>query len=270
MNKLKQKEARRLNLKTKSLERFVKSLIPLNLKKFLLFFLVNSFVGKLLKSLKISWNLFGGKFNYSLVSDRDAAKIFWGIWESAEIRFSKRFVSTNTVIELGSSVGVTLGVLSNTRTSTKFICLEASSENFEKLSSLKKILSDSNEYILINKAIAYGAEKVNFNFTTATGSKISHESSISDSETSSYVDTITLSKVLTENEVNDEFTLITDIEGAEEDVFFKDDKALSKCVLIIAELENTSSHTVNDQILKLKNIGFNLTERYGSVVVMSR
>jgi len=132
MNKLKQKEARRLNLKTKSLERFVKSLIPLNLKKFLLFFLVNSFVGKLLKSLKISWNLFGGKFNYSLVSDRDAAKIFWGIWESAEIRFSKRFVSTNTVIELGSSVGVTLGVLSNTRTSTKFICLEASSENFAK------------------------------------------------------------------------------------------------------------------------------------------
>ena len=42
MNKLDQKEAKRLNLKTKSLERFVKSLIPLNIKKFLLIIILYS------------------------------------------------------------------------------------------------------------------------------------------------------------------------------------------------------------------------------------
>jgi hypothetical protein len=124
MQQKKQNKNKSIDLKTTSLERKLKSLVSQNIKKFLLYFLVNSFVGKALKFFKIRWNLFRGKFDYSLVSDKDAAKIFWGIWESAEIRFAKRFASSSTIIELGSSVGVTLGVLSNIRQHTKFICIE--------------------------------------------------------------------------------------------------------------------------------------------------
>tara|TARA_A100001388_G_scaffold269931_1_gene246877 strand:- start:329 stop:1129 length:801 start_codon:yes stop_codon:yes gene_type:complete len=266
MQQNKENENKNIELKTTSLERKLKRLVPPNVKKVLLCFLLNSYVGKALKFCKIRWNLFGGKFDYSLVSDKDAAKIFWGIWESAEIRFSKRFALTKTIVELGSSVGVTLGVLSNIRSQTKFICVEAALENFEKLSSLKTLLPTNNEYILLNKAIAYDVDRVTFEFTTTTGSKINETGN----ELGSYVDATTLSDVLEENQIEDEYTLITDIEGAEEAVFYKDEVALKKCVLIIAELENTYSHTIDEQISKLQDIGFNLTERYGSVVVMSR
>ena len=252
---------------TSSLERKFKNIVRSKASIYFAHSILSNFmVGKLLKFFKIRWNFFGGKFDYSLVSDKDAAKIFWGIWESAEIRFAKRFAFSSTIIELGSSVGVTLGVLSNIRQHTKFICIEAASENFEKLNSLKTLLPTNNEYILVNKAIAYGVDKVSFEFTSATGSKINEKST----ELGSYVDAITLSDVLEENQIESEYTLIADIEGAEEAVFFKDEAALKKCVLIIAELENTSSHTIDEQISKLQDIGFGITERYGCVVVMSR
>lgn len=266
MQQKKQNKNKNIDLKTTSLERKLKSLVSPNVKSFLLYFLLNQYVGKALKFFKIRWNLFGGKFDYSSVSDKDAAKIFWGAWESAEIRFSKRFALSKTIVELGSSVGVTLGVLSNIRKQTKFICVEAALENFEKLNTLKTLLPASNEYILVNKAIAYDVDRVNFEFTSVTGSKINEKGN----DLRNYVDAITLSDVLKENQIESEYTLITDIEGAEEAVFFKDEAALKKCVLIIAELENTSSHTIDEQISKLQDIGFSLIERYGSVVVMSR
>ena len=118
----------------------------------------------------------------------------------------------------------------------------------------------------MNKAIAYGVDKVFFEFTTATGSKINEKGT----ESGSYVDATTLSDVLEENQIDSEYTLLADIEGAEAAVFFEDEAALKKCVLIIAELENTPSHTIDEQINKLQDIGFRLTERYGCVVVMSR
>jgi FkbM family methyltransferase len=261
-----QNENKNIELKTTSLERKLKRLVPPNVKSFILYFLVNSHVGKAIKFFKIRWNFFGGKFDYSLVSDKDAADIFWGTWESAEIRFSKRFALSKTIVELGSSVGVTLGVLSNIRTQTKFICVEAALENFEKLNRLKTLLPTNNEYILVNKAIAYDVDRVPFEFTSTTDSKI-NETGV---ELGSYVDATTLSDVLEENQIEGEYTLIADIEGAEEAVFYKDEAALKKCVVIIAELTNTTSHTIEEQISKLQDVGFNLTERYGVVVVMSR
>lgn len=266
MIKTKINKRKHIELKTVSLERKLKSLLSPKIKNFIIYFLLSSYIGKAIKFFNIRWNLFGGRFDYSLVSDKEAAKIFWGLWESAEIRFAKRFVSTMTVIELGSSVGVTLGVLSNTHQHIKFICIEASSKNFKKLQKLKLLLPLNNEYIFVNKAIAYGVDKVPFEFTTTTGSKISEK----ENDNVSYVDATTLSEILETNRIDDEYTLIADIEGAEEPIFYKDQAALEKCVLIIAELENTSSYTIDEQICKLMDIGFNLKERYGNVIAMSR
>lgn len=263
---MQQNKSKNINLRSSSIERKVKSLVPPSTKKLLLYFLLNPYIGKVIKLSNIRWNFFGGKFDYSLVSDKESAKIFWGLWESAEIRFAKRFAHSKTIIELGSSVGVTLGVLSNIRKHTKFICVEASLKNFEKLERLRLLLPSNNQYTCLNKAIAYGVDKVLFEFTTTTGSKISKNKK----GAGSYVDAITLSDLLEENQIDGEYTLLADIEGAEESIFFKDEAALKKCVLIIAELENTSSHTIDEQINKLQHIGFSLTERYGSVVVMSR
>ena len=51
------------------------------------------------------------------------------------------------------------------------------------------------------------------------------------------VNTTTLSQILKENKIDEKFTLITDISGAENEIFFKDPMALKNCDTIIAELE---------------------------------
>lgn len=252
-------------IRSSSIERKIKSLIPSKIKNIFLLIFINSYVGKLIKFLKIKFNLFGGRFNYALVSDIEASKIFFGLWESAEIRFSKRFAHSKTIIELGSCVGVTLGVLSNYRKNTKFICVEASKKNYDKLFSLKRMLSKNNYYIFINKAIAYGKDTVNFVESTTTGGKI--DQSIKNKK--NLVSAVTLTRILKENKINETFTLITDISGAEDEVFFKDSKALKKCTVIIAEIEDTSHYSADSQIKQLISLGFSITERYGKVFVLS-
>ena len=252
------------NIKTSSIERKIKSLTPNQIKKIILFFLVNKLFGKIIKISQTKINLFGGQFDYNLVSDIEAARIFFGFWESAEIRFAKRFALSKTIIELGSCVGVTLGVLSKFRKNTNFVCVEASKINFEKLSSLKKNLSNSNNYTLINKVVTYDKDKIAFLHTTTTGSKIDELNK----DEKHIMKTTTLSMIINENKINEKFTLITDISGAEDEIFFKDSIALKNCETIIAELENTSKYSVESQIKKLLSLDFYIKERYGDIVVM--
>ena len=239
---------------TTSLERKFKSYVPNRIKKFIVVFLCYKHLGKLIKKLCIRYNLFGGYFDYSLVSDVEAAHIFWGVWESSEIRFSKRFIDCETIIELGSSVGVTLGVLAKKNQNKTFICIEASNVNFEKLKILSYQLPKNNEYILINKAIAYGVDNVSFFHTSTTGSRITDE--ISGEQ--QYIAATTLNNI------------ISDIEGAESSIFFEDASSLQNCKTIVADLEDTGSHTCEQQIAKLISVGFSVVERYANVVVMTR
>ena len=120
-------------IKSNSFERHLKRLIPDQVKKIIIMMLINKFTGRLIKFFKIRFTIIGGKYNYNLASDLEAAKIFFGLWESAEIRYSKKYAKSDVVIELGSSIGVTLALLSNIKKNTKFICLEASNTNFKKL-----------------------------------------------------------------------------------------------------------------------------------------
>ena len=251
---------------TTSLERKFKSYVPNRIKKLIVVFLCNKHLGKLIKKLGIQYNLFGGYFDYSLVSDVEAAHIFWGVWESSEIRFSKRFIDCETIIELGSSVGVTLGVLAKKNQNKTFICIEASNVNFEKLKILSYQLPKNNEYILINKAIAYGVDNVSFFHTSTTGSRITDE--ISGEQ--QYIAATTLKNIISEYEVQNDFCLISDIEGAESSIFFEDASSLQNCKTIVADLEDTGSHTCEQQIAKLISVGFSVVERYANVVVMTR
>jgi len=159
-----------------------------------------------------------------------------------------------------------LGVLSNCHKGSKFICVEASTINFKKLIRLKKNLPAYNEYLLINKAISYTNDSIGFKHTSTMGSKIYYEPNYNVNT----IPTITLANLLDENKINEEFTLITDIEGAEAEIFFKDKNALKNCIQIIAELEETSLYSISSQIKQLQSIGFVITEMYGNVIVMDR
>ena len=256
-------------IKTKSLERKIKSLISLKFKKTIVRFFVNSFTGLIIKKINKKINLYNGIFDYSLVSNHEAASIFFGIWESAEIRFAKRFAKSKIIIELGSSVGVTFGTLANNRDKTKFICVEPSKKNYKKLLKLKQsIPKKNNEYIFLNKAIYYDSPNVNFEDTTTVTSKITKNNL---KTIKSYkVSAVTLSQIIKKYSVKNQFTLISDIEGAEGNIFFKDVSSLKLCETIIVEIEKTKKYTIKQQILQIKKLGFCAVEFYNNVFVFSK
>jgi len=258
-----------INIKSSSLERRIKSIIPNWIKYFLLGLLVNDISGFLIKKSGVSFNLYGGLFDYSLVSANEAARIFFGFWEAAEIRFSKRFARSSTIVELGSSVGVTLGVLANNRMNTRFICIEASPINYSKLTKIQAKLPDNNnEYFLINKAVAYNVDTVHFCHESTTGAKI--VSGANTSFPSTEVSAISLSTIIDHFKIDHPFTLISDIEGAEASIFFDDGNALLNCEMIIAEIENTTLYSFDEQMSRLIGLGYHVKERYGNVVVFAR
>ena len=160
-----------------------------------------------------------------------------------------------------------LGTLANQRYNTNFICVEASPINFEKLLRTKELLpNNSNKYKLINKAIAYGVNHAPFLHRTTKGSKVLKKKI----NGSIQLPCITLSEIIKQFKIEEEFSLITDIEGNETPIFFEDTKALNKCITIIAEIEDTSNASTIQQINQLKKIGFSVIEHYGRVYVFSK
>ena len=73
-----------MKILSSSHERKLKSIIPLRFKEFFLVDLITSqFIGCLIKFLNPKFNLFNGFYDYKNLSNKEAALIFFGIWESA-------------------------------------------------------------------------------------------------------------------------------------------------------------------------------------------
>ena len=255
-------------LVTNTFERRFKRMLPRKIKQCLRDIFASQIFGWCIKKFRIRKNVLGGTFDYSLVSNKEAGRIFWGIWEAAEIRFAKNYANSATIIELGSSVGVTLGVLSSqTMKPTRYVCVEANPRNYEKLRHLTKLLPTRHTYSLYNRAIDYSGEAtVSFEILSTAGSRVATVDSrgpVSD------VPAITLSSLLEKERIKN-YTLITDIEGAEAHIFSKDADALKECRTIIVELENTRSFSKRDQINLLTQVGFNIAESYGDVYVFTK
>ncbi len=254
--------------KVNSLERKIKRLVPSLLKTIIVKTLTNKFFGKIIKIINPKKNLLGGIFDYKNVSHKEAAEIFFGFWESSEIRFAMEYAKSNTIIELGSSVGVMLGVLANKRQNTNFICVEASPINFKKLLKLKTILPDNfNNYEFINKAIYYGSDHVEFKHLSTKGSRTVINNA---SKNTIQLPCITLNAIINDYEIKEDYTLITDIEGDEASIFFNDSIALNLCKNIIAEIDDSPLATAKEQISQLQKIGFIIAEQYGRVYVFTK
>ena len=89
-----------VKIKTGSIERKVKSFIPSVIKNLITKLFVNSLCGFIIKKFRFKFNLHKGIFDYTQVNILEAANIFFDIWESAEIRFAKRFANSQTIVEL--------------------------------------------------------------------------------------------------------------------------------------------------------------------------
>lgn len=253
---------------TNIFERKFKSLLPKRFKKVLLNLLCNRQIGFLIKFSGVKFNLFGGIYDYSLVDGRTACKIFFGFWESAEIRYAKEYAGNENIVELGSSIGVTYGVLINIYPDSKYICVEAHPKVFQILKKLVHFTGNLEKATLINKALSYSREKeVRF---IEDSNMSSGKIGVSDEYHSPVIQVVTLNEIIKDHLKEEKYTLISDIEGAEADIFFEDAEALKNCTKIICELDNTNKYPIESQVNQLLSIGFLKKEQYSNVFVFQR
>jgi FkbM family methyltransferase len=256
-----------LQVQTTSLERKVKSLLPSSLKAALTQFLCIPPIGWLLQQLTKN-TLLGFQYPLQLVDSVTAARIFFGIHESAEIRFALRHCTHKAiVVELGCSIGVMAAALKRHKSIDQYIAVEPSTVNVEIARKVFRVIN--KDVVICHKAISYGSEEKSFLQNTGYITNAVMEGQ-KDNLAGEWVDNTTLSTILQEQGISGNYTLITDIEGAEADVFFKDVAALEKCDTIIAELEETEIYSMEEQAHQLKKLGFVLMERYGNVFAFSK
>lgn len=197
------------------------------------------------------------------------ASIFWGFYESAEIRLINKFLDPNLpVIELGGSLGIISSfILNKLNSNTSLTVVEP---NASLLATLKKNIQRYNtkdiDTKIIQKAVGYSTP---FVYLDITGDNTT-------SHVSENVQTDTLVESIQLNQLVDEkpYSLFCDIEGAEAALLIEDKDALKNCAQLFIELHETTYkgkyYSREDLINLLIMNSFILRSRDGNVVFMER
>jgi FkbM family methyltransferase len=204
------------------------------------------------------------------------ASLFWGFYESAEIRFVRRYLSAAyDAVELGSSLGVvSCHVRRKLRADRRLVCVEADRNLLSVLRSTLRLNACEDNVTILNGAIHYGLEaSVMF---AAGASNIEGRLATTSTKGSPFaVDAITLATVLSRGGIEGPFTLVCDIEGAEADLIQRERATLERCKQIIIECHPTLVNGVAvgpDQLgaLLVRTHGFALRARCGPVYAFER
>lgn len=201
-----------------------------------------------------------------------AAWLYWGFYESAEVRFVQNFVEDSLpVVELGSSLGgVTCQIARRLSGRQKLICVEANP-------SLIPILKRNLEFNAPSQPVVYYHGAVDYTSAKSSKFNIADDNLVSSRYGAgpvTEVPSIRLSDIILKEQLAD-YVLVADIEGAEAEIFFEDSDALDKCRLMIVELHETSYqsrlYSVQDLLAYIKSsLGFRLLCQHGSVCVFHR
>jgi len=245
------------------------------MKKLVFRILCNPFTGKIISkvfnynipNIKCGFKRYKTPKNYC--NDTVRSMLFWGFYESAEIRLIQNYLPKNIpVIELGSS----LGIVSSTTIScldlnTPYTCIEANPFLKDYINyNISKHNPQKNNFSVINAAISY---KTN-GFIEINVSSNNTESSIVRSADYSNLKTTKVKAITLGEIINTEYTLICDIEGAEIDMLLNDISALTKCKHLFIELHKTNYEGQIFEVTDLRKIitstlGFNLVKADGNV-----
>lgn len=203
------------------------------------------------------------------------ASVFFGFYESAEIRFAEKYHNGNSdVIELGGSCGVvTSHLVSKLQSGNRLISVEAN-KNLRVVweENTRRANHHSTELILINEAIHYHSATVNFHISndTTESSAVTGETIVSNAVE---LPAVTLGEVVDRYKISN-YTLVCDIEGAEAQVFLHERTSLQSCHSILIELHDTvyknEPYSVGRLSELIKALGFNLIENHGPVHYFKR
>lgn len=213
-----------------------------------------------------------------VVSPVVKASVFWGIYESAEIRFVRHYLdSTLDVVELGSSIGVVSShIARRLDAGGRMVCIEA---NPLLLPVLRQNLAANAGHIsvdVVHGAVVYGVDSPSVSFELA---ELSTHSQLADAAEAVRggrrvtVPSITLADILDDRAIT-RYALVCDIEGAEAGLLERDTSALAECRQLIIELHDTTYDgrpvTVGSMLRRIEELGFERRDGYGSVFVFGR
>jgi FkbM family methyltransferase len=206
-------------------------------------------------------------------SPRIRSQMFWGIYESAETRMIKKLLrDSTTVIELGSSLGVTsTHIASQMAKDGHLICVEANPQLFQGLRERLSPWANKLRVDVVHAAIADRGGTIALALSPeTTGSRLSPDGA---SAAAVEVPALTLRQIIQKFGVAD-FDLVSDIEGAEGSFLIQDHDALQRCRRAVIELHDTTvdQHKVlvSDLVRATAEAGFRVVDRHGPVVGLSR
>jgi FkbM family methyltransferase len=198
------------------------------------------------------------------ISSSVEASLFWQLYESAEIRFVRRyFQGCSTVVDLGSSLGFTAAhALSSMAPDGRLISVEPNPGIIE---SLRRTLEDhaaGRRISIVEAAIAYGRDSVRLAPGVETWASRVGDDGIE-------VPATTLGAILDEHQVSD-YCLLADIEGAEWDVVEQDSGALAGCRQAIVEVHENGSAETESLVDAFGRLGLKRVDEHAGVVVFAR
>jgi FkbM family methyltransferase len=167
-----------------------------------------------------------------------AASLFWGIYESAELRFIDRYIDGAVdIVELGSSIGAVSCVIARKlRADRRLICVEGNPDIIEVLK--RNIANNSFDLRtkVIHGAMSYGNQGT-VRFSIGADHLTSRVAQSTQALQTREVPEVTLDRVLRQNEIK-VYDLVCDIEGGELAILRSDAGALDRCRTCIIELHN--------------------------------
>lgn len=202
------------------------------------------------------------------------ALLYWGVYESAELRFVRQYVGNDLdVIELGSSLGVVACELaSRLAESRKLICVEA---NPALISVLRRNLARNTTHSALH--VVHGA--IDHRGTPTSSMSTSPDNLVGciadDSTAGTTVSCLTLAAVLNGFAISDDYLLVSDIEGAEIGIFESESQSLNRCRRLIIELHQTRWQGRVVEVERIIDVvhdrtALRLIDRYGPVCVFDR
>lgn len=203
---------------------------------------------------------------------RVAAALFWGTYESAEIRFVRAHLPADIdVVELGSSLGgVSSEIARRLQPGRRLVCVEA---NPDLLDVLGRNLARNAAHLqvqLLHGAISHDG-RAEVEFAIGESNLSSHLGSHGRTRR---VPALTLADLITRTGLGD-YALVSDIEGAEAGLFTAEAAAFTRCRLLIIELHQVQhagvDHTPDSLIALIeRRTGMRLLARYAEVCTFTR
>lgn len=255
--------------------------MKINIKKIIYHLLCNNVTGTVIYFFgrgsvrDLRWPGFRFTVPAAYVNKQMVAAVFWGFYESAEIRFVEKYLRNDLdVIELGSSIGIVAGhIISKMGEGKNFITVEANPFLIDTIqANIKRHQKPGSTFEVLNNAVGHAAEEVTISITNNnTETRVVKNEAAADGVK---VKTIKFSE-LVERNANRNYSLVCDIEGSEVEILLFEATALKQCCQLFIELHDAVYNGNHYSIQQLKEMlvtthGFKVIMEHGPVVYCAR